>query len=104
MRKDFRFRVFELTKRIPRGRVSTYAEIAAALGKPKAARAVGGALSKNKSKDVPCHRVIASDGTVGGFNRGTGEKIKLLGSEGVRISSGRVRDFQTVRVTLKTNI
>ena len=59
----------------------TYAEVARAAGYPGAARAVGNALNKNHDPSVPCHRVIRSDGNVGGYNRGTEQKIKLLRKE-----------------------
>ncbi|PIT85684.1 cysteine methyltransferase [Candidatus Micrarchaeota archaeon CG10_big_fil_rev_8_21_14_0_10_59_7] len=75
---------------IPRGRVSTYSAIAKAIGKPKAARAVGNALNRNHSSRVPCHRVVRSDGRAGGFARGTREKIRMLRREGVRVVNGKV--------------
>ena len=59
-------------------------------GKPGAARAVGNALNKNPFRDVPCHRVVRSDGSVGGFARSPGAKIALLRREGVRIEHNRV--------------
>lgn len=62
----------------------TYAEVAQAIGKPRAARAVGNALNKNPfAPRVPCHRVIRSDGTLGGFASGTAAKRALLRREGV---------------------
>jgi len=60
----------------------TYAEVARAIGKPKAARAVGNALNKNRNPEIPCHRVVRSDGKIGGYNKGTKLKIRLLQSEG----------------------
>ncbi|PIO05852.1 cysteine methyltransferase [Candidatus Micrarchaeota archaeon CG08_land_8_20_14_0_20_59_11] len=88
---DFKQRVFEACKRIPKGRVATYSAIARAIGNPKAARAVGNALDKNRSSLVPCHRVIRSDGRAGGFAHGTKEKIRLLRKEGVKIRNGKVQ-------------
>ncbi len=82
-------RVYEITKQVPRGRVTTYKLIAQVLG-TRAYRAVGNALNKNPYKEVPCHRVIKSNGLVGGFARGTKEKIKLLKKEGVRVEDGRI--------------
>jgi methylated-DNA-[protein]-cysteine S-methyltransferase len=64
--------------------------IARAIGSPGASRAVGNALNKNRSPSVPCHRVIRSDGTVGGFARGTKAKTAMLRAEGVGITGGRV--------------
>ncbi len=60
----------------------TYGEVAKALGKPGAARAVGTALSKNWDPQVPCHRVIRSDGGMGGYNRGLARKTAILKEEG----------------------
>ena len=87
----FQKKVYTATKRIPRGKVATYSAVARAVQKQLAVRAVGNALNKNSSSDVPCHRVISSDGTVGGFARGAKEKIKLLRREGVEVRRGRVR-------------
>jgi methylated-DNA-[protein]-cysteine S-methyltransferase len=87
---DFNHRVWELCKSIPKGKVSTYKEIARALN-TKAYRAVGNALNKNPyAPIVPCHRVVNSDGRVGGFARGAAAKIALLEKECVEVRSGRV--------------
>jgi len=65
--------------KIPKGKITTYSEIAKKIGSPKAARAVGNALSKNPfAPDVPCHRVIRKDGKLGGYSKGIKEKLKLL--------------------------
>lgn len=80
--KGFAQRVFKIVKKIPKGRVLTYKEVAEIIGSPKAFRAVGNALNKNKSHLIPCHRVIRSDGKIGGYNKGPAEKIKLLKKEG----------------------
>jgi len=87
---DFTAKVFSACKRIPRGKVATYSQIARAIKKPKSARAVGNALNKNRSKSVPCHRVIRSDGTVGGFADGTKAKIRILQNEGIEIKEGKI--------------
>ena len=79
---EFCRKVYNIVRSIPRGRVMTYAEVARAIGKPKAARAVGNALNKNRNPEIPCHRVIRSDGKIGGYNKGTKLKIRLLQSEG----------------------
>ena len=71
-----------MVKKIPKGQVLTYKEVARLIGKPLAYRAVGNALNKNPFKEVPCHRVIRSDGKTGGYARGAKEKIKMLKSEG----------------------
>ncbi len=87
----FELRVFAATKRIPRGKASTYSEIARAIGAPTAARAVGNALNKSPGMPrCPCHRVVRSDGTVGGFASGTKKKIQLLRNEGIAVREGKV--------------
>lgn len=101
MTVSFSARVFELTKLIPKGSVSTYLDIAFALKNPKAARAVGNALNKNQHLvTVPCHRVVRSDGRVGGYAAGTGKKIALLESEGIKITHGRIAYFESMRFKL----
>lgn len=88
---EFRKKIYEIAGRIPRGRVLTYKQVAALAGRPKAYRAVGNILNKNRDPKVFCHRVIRSDGRVGGFNRGSRAKMKKLMEEGVRIKNGRVK-------------
>ena len=87
---DFKEKVFDKIRKIPKDRVSTYKEVAKVLNKPKAYRAVGNALNRNVSKKVPCHRVIRSDGFVGGFNKGNNKKVKKLKLEGVKVSRGKI--------------
>lgn len=87
---SFQKKVYKAVSRIPRGKVSTYAAVACAIGRPRAARAVGSALNKNPFKKIPCHRVVKSDGSVGGFARGAKCKIEILESEGVLIKKGKV--------------
>lgn len=93
MPTDFERKVFLVVRKIPAGNVSTYALVAQAIGKPKACRAVGNALNKNCNPDVPCHRVVRSDGCVGGFARGTKKKVEMLRGEGVEIKNGRIATF-----------
>jgi len=81
--------VWQLIKRIPKGKVTTYKEIALALN-TRAYRAIGNACNKNPYKDVPCHRVIKSDGSIGGYKRGKNEKIRLLQKEGIEIVKGKI--------------
>ena len=81
--KTFREKVFDVVSRIPRGSVLTYKEVARLAGSPNAARAVGSALKTNYNPDIPCQRVVRSDGVVGEYNRGRAEKIKKLTAEGV---------------------
>ncbi|RLC40311.1 MAG: 6-O-methylguanine DNA methyltransferase [Candidatus Nealsonbacteria bacterium] len=82
MRKNFKQKVFKIVKKIPRGKVLTYKEVAEKAGKPRAWRAVGNILAKNKNPTIPCHRVIRSDGEIGGYNKGRRKKRELLKKEG----------------------
>ena len=78
----FQKKVYDIVKKIPRGRVLTYAEVARRVGSPRAARAVGSILKKNYDPKIPCHRVIRSDGIAGEYNRGRKKKLELLKKEG----------------------
>jgi len=83
--------VLETTKKIPKGKVTTYLEIARAIGNPESSRAVGNALNRNTKPDIiPCYRVIRSDGSVGGYASGTKEKIRRLEKDGIEIRKGKV--------------
>ena len=78
---EFQKRVFAIVRKIPKGKTTTYKAIAKTLNTNP--RAVGQALKKNKYyKNIPCHRVIKSDGTLGGYNRGIKKKRELLKKEG----------------------
>jgi len=81
--KTFSEKVYEVVGKIPRGKVLTYQEVARRAGSPKAFRAVGNILNKNYDQKIPCHRVIRSDGKLGGYNRGERKKHEILKSEGV---------------------
>ncbi len=74
-----------VVSKIPRGKTMSYAEVAALAGNPRAARAVGSIMHANCDPHVPCHRVIRSDGSPGGYNRGIAAKLKRLRAEGVAI-------------------
>lgn len=81
----FQHDVWRALTRIPRGQVRTYAQIARDAGHPDAVRAVANAIGKNPCPpDIPCHRVIRSDGKIGGYSAsgGIAKKIELLKSEG----------------------
>ncbi|MCI0680285.1 MGMT family protein, partial [bacterium] len=69
-RISFSERVRNIVSAIPEGRTMTYKEVARAAGRPRAYRAVGNILNKNFDSAIPCHRVVRSDGTAGGYNRG----------------------------------
>ena len=88
--KSFKERVEDVVSQIPRGRVMSYGEVAQRAGTPRAARAVGMIMSKNRNKKVPCHRVVRSDGKMAGYNGGgITKKIERLIQEGVHIENGR---------------
>lgn len=99
MPTPFRQRVYAATRKIPRGRVTTYKLLADHIG-CGSCRAVGQALKRNPSAPrVPCHRVIASGGTPGGFQGRRGgaalaRKLRLLAAEGVRFRGGRLADLR----------
>ena len=81
----FQIKVWKYLKTIPKGKVKTYKQVATGINRPKSARAVANACAKNPyAPKVPCHRVIRSDGTLGGFSSpgGTKTKKKLLKREG----------------------
>ena len=85
----FQKKVWNELKKIPKGEVRTYKEIAAAIGKPNSARAVANACGKNpKPVEIPCHRVIRSDGSLGGYSGkgGVSTKRKLLKREGISLN------------------
>jgi len=66
--KSFKEKVLEVVKKIPKGKVLTYKEVASKSGNEKAVRVVGSIMARNGDKDVPCHRVIRSDGKIGKYN------------------------------------
>ena len=83
--KSFTEKVYEVVKKIPKGKTLTYKEVARLARRPKAFRAVGSILNKNYDKAIPCHRVVRSDGKTGGYNRGAENKRKILRREGAEI-------------------
>lgn len=90
-----KYQIYNLVKRIPKGKIATYKEIAEKLGNPKLARYIGNALSKNCDfKNIPCHRVIRSDGRIGGYVLGEREKIKRLKKEGIEIKGDKVIKYR----------
>ena len=99
---SFSEKVYRLTKKVPRNRVTTYKEIARAMG-TKAYRAVGQALKRNPyAPQVPCHRVVSTQGTIGGFGgQTTGKAIQkkkaLLKKEGIQFTGNRVKNFKKLR-------
>ena len=98
---NFEKKVYSVCKKIPLGKLSTYKKVATAIGNPKASRAVGNALNKNPlSPNVPCHRVIRSDGFVGDYAKGTRKKVALLRTEGIRIKNNKVVNLSNKKVFL----
>ena len=100
MAKSFNEKIYKLLKKVPKGNVTTYKALAEAAG-TRAYRAVGQAMRCNPyAPIVPCHRVVASDGSIGGFQGSTNpngeeirKKIKMLKSEGVKIKNNKIEDF-----------
>lgn len=91
----FKQKVLNLTKKIPKGKVTTYGEIARAL--KTSPRAVGQALKRNtKPVVIPCHRVVSSDGTLGGYDGklNSKRKIALLKSEGIIVKNNSIQNFE----------
>ncbi len=82
METTFKERVLAIVKTIPKGQTLSYGEVARRAGNEKASRAVGRILTKYYNQEIPCHRVVKSNGDVGGYNRGRENKIKMLLQEG----------------------
>ena len=90
---SFTEKIYKIASKIPKGRVATYGQLAKMAGSPRAARAVGMCMKHNPDmKVVPCHRVVASDGTLTGYAFGSGipTKKKMLLKEGVAFKGERV--------------
>ena len=96
--KTFQQKVLSLVKKIPKGKITTYKEIGKALKrKGQIYRAVGRALHDNKTPIIiPCHRVVASDRSLGGYSRGVKKKIFLLKKEGVQIKKNKIINFKKI--------
>jgi methylated-DNA-[protein]-cysteine S-methyltransferase len=94
----FASRVLSVVRRIPPGRVATYGDVAARAGQPRAWRAVGNIMRECRAPDVPCHRVIAAGGRLGGYGGNLSLKRALLRAEGVFVEGERVRQFDRVRL------
>ena len=88
---DFASRVLSVVRRIPPGRVATYGDVAALAGQPRAARAVGNIMRDCRRPDVPCHRVVAAGGRLGGYGGSEMLKRSLLIAEGIPFSGSRIR-------------
>ena len=95
--RDFSTRVLSVVRRIPPGHVASYGEVAKLAGRPRAARAVGNIMKGCARRDVPCHRVIAAGGRLGGYGGSEALKRSLLVAEGIVVSGSRVRNLDRVR-------
>src|SRR3989339_500552 len=98
----FQQKVYETVKKIPKGETRSYEWVAIQIGNPKSARAVGNALNKNRSKEIPCHRVIRKDGTIGGFASGRSAKREIIKkvAESIYIPftvGGGINNIETIR-------
>lgn len=97
MRTEFSARVLAAVRRIPRGRVATYGDIAALAGRPRAHRAVGTVMRTCADTTVPCHRVVGAAGALGGFGGFEQVKRERLRAEGLGVEGSRIRGFASVR-------
>src|SRR5439155_24170512 len=94
---DFATRVLFVVRRIPPGRVATYGDVARLAGRPRASRAVGNIMRDCRRPDIPCHRVIAAGGRLGGYGGHEALKRALLGAGGITVSGSGVPERDRVR-------
>lgn len=83
---SFQEKIYQIVKKVPRGKILTYKKVAEKAGSPRAFRAVGNILNKNRNPVIPCHRVVKFNGESGGYNKGTKRKIYLLQREGIKFN------------------
>ncbi|HEY8551487.1 MAG TPA: MGMT family protein [Vicinamibacterales bacterium] len=100
----FTRRVLAVVRSIPAGRVATYGDVATLAGRPGAARAVGNVMRNCPDPAVPCHRVVAAGGLLGGFGQDPARKKRLLAAEGVTFSGSRIRGFPALRWTGRASV
>ena len=93
----FTTRVLAVVRRIPAGRVVTYGDVARLAGRPGAGRAVGRIMAGCDDPHLPCHRVVAANGALGGYGRSPDVKAMLLRAEGIAVARGRIRQFDQRR-------
>ena len=94
---SFQSQCYEALKKVPPGNVISYGGLAEMIGRPNAHRAVGSAMNKNPfAPIVPCHRVVKSNGELGGFGGGSKLKIKRLQEEGVKVLDNKIVDFESI--------
>ena len=88
-------KIYKKLLEVPKGKVTTYGELARAVGCKNGQRAVGNIMNKNPYPViVPCHRVVRSDGRVGGYDYGEDVKINMLKNEGIKIKDGKILDWE----------
>jgi O-6-methylguanine DNA methyltransferase len=95
--KEFRRRVIAVVRRIPPGHIATYGDVAEIAGYPRAARAVGNVMKGCDTPGVPCHRVVAANGGIGGYGGNESLKRALLRAEGLQVTSKRIANFSERR-------
>lgn len=94
MKSAFYEKCYSLLKKVPAGKITTYKALAEALN-TKAYRTVGTAMNKNPyAPEVPCHRVVKSNGEIGEFASGTEKKVEMLKKEGILIRDNKIQDFE----------
>ena len=87
-------KVYKKLLQVPKGKITTYGELAKAVGLQNGQRAIGKILNKNPYPVIiPCHRVVSSDGTVGGYAFGQDVKTNMLAKEGIKIHNRKILDF-----------
>jgi O-6-methylguanine DNA methyltransferase len=89
--------VLAVVRRIPRGRVATYGDVATLAGRPRASRAVGNVMRHCDDPSVPCHRVVAAAGALGGYGGHLQLKRERLRAEGIEVGQTRIRRFGDIR-------
>ena len=90
-------RVYKKLLEVPKGEITTYGDLAKAVGLKNGQRAIGKIMNKNPYPGIiPCHRVVRSDGSVGGYAYGIKVKTNMLSDEGIKINKGKVLDWKKI--------
>ncbi len=88
-------RVYQKLLKVPKGKVTTYGELAKAVGLENGQRVIGQIMNKNPFPVIiPCHRVVKSDGKIGGYYYGEKVKTKMLSDEGISVKNGKIQDWK----------
>ena len=97
-------KVYEKLLEVPEGRITTYKELANAVGLKNGSRVIGNVMKKNPFPIlIPCHRVIKSNGEIGGYTNGKKTKFSILSKEGIKIKNGCVLDFERKKYFFRTD-